>query len=139
MKKAMLLALTSLITFSSSAEVVFKCHQPFSVFDPDFQQGQELYLDIVIEKEGVDLDFGREYGPSLKPVAISATDQFSFGEDSNTFGARWGDRYLSMVYLGNYNWGAFVKVGENEYDLPREVELLCKEVVDVLDFFSSLN
>ncbi len=139
MKKAVTLVLASLISLSSSAEVVFKCHQPFSVYDPSFQQGEELYLDVEIDQMGVDLDFGRAYGPSFKPVSEVATDQFGFDAGTNTFGARWGKRYLSMVYLGNLSWGAYVKLGSNEYDLPEEVELQCREAVDVLDFASSLN
>lgn len=139
MKKVVLLALTSLISLSSSAEVVFKCYQPFSVYDPSFQQGEELYLDVEIDQNGVNLDFGRAYGPSLKPVAGMTTDMFGFDEGTNTFGARWGERYLSMVYLGNYNWGAFVKIDSNEYELPEEVELMCREALDVLEFASKLN
>ncbi len=139
MQKFITAVLFSTVMASVSAEVIFKCHQPFNVFDPSFQQGEELYMDISVEGTEVKLDFSRAFGASFYPINSKDTSFFGFGDGANSFSARWGEQYLSMVYMGNLNWGAFVKIGENSYDLSSEVELLCRESVDILELASSLN
>ena len=138
MNKFLMGVLLCTLCTSASAEVLFKCHQPFSVFDSSFEQGQELYLDIEVEGDNVILDFGRSFGPSLFPMDPEKTKNFFFGEGANSFTTHWDKQYLSMVFLGG-QWGAYVQIGENELGLPKEVEFLCREAVDVLEFVTNLN
>jgi hypothetical protein len=137
--KLILMSLMTILSIATSAEVAYKCHQPFSLFDPEFEQGSELYLDIVIEKNGVELVFGRSFGEDLIPASIEETVKFNFGGDTSTFSAYWGKETLSMVYLGNLNWGAHIEMGENQLDLPMSVEMMCKESIDILEFANRLK
>lgn len=138
--KLVFASLFLVLSISSKAMTIYKCHQPFNVNDPNFQQGDELYLDIALEglgeKTGLRMDFGRSFGPTMVAMKSEETDRFSFGADVSTFTAFWKNKYLSMVYIGNFTWGAYIKVGENEFDLPREIEMICKEEVDILDLSS---
>lgn len=126
----------------TQAEVVFKCYKSMSVMDPAFEQGTELYVDISIEAQRVDLDFGRAYGPSYIPTQEIQPARFGFSDDTSYFSARWENgSYISMVYLGG-QWGLVTSLSEEfraELDLPKEEEFYCRENVDVLEFTSRSN
>ena len=139
MNKFLLLTIVGLLSMPSFAQTIFKCHKPFSVFDPSFEQGQELYLDISIKNSAVTVEFSQGFGPELNPFNKSEMDRFFFSEDMTHFVSHWGENYLSMVYLGNLSWGAYVNVGDNDLGLPEEVEMQCRENVDIAEFANGLN
>lgn len=140
MKKLCLMTMLGSLSLCCNAEVIFKCHQPFSIFDPSFEQGSELYLDVSVDQnKEASLIFGRSSGANILPVDPGNTDHLAFSGDTTSFYAAWGHSSLSMVYTGNLTWGAFVKLGENDLGLPKEVEMQCRENVDILDFATGLN
>jgi len=97
-------------------------------------------LDISAEhSKEISLIFGRSFGDDILPIDPKNTDRLAFSADTTSFYAAWGQSYLSMVYTGNLTWGAFVKLGENDFGLPKEVEMQCHENVDILDFATGLN
>lgn len=118
------MSIVGLLSTPSFAQTIFKCHKPFSVFDPSFEQGQELYLDVSIENNAVKVEFSQGFGPELNPFEKSETDQFFFSQDSGHFVP---------------HWRAYENIGDNDLGLPDELELKCRENVDIIKFANGLN
>lgn len=124
-----LLLMTIFLTFLSlnvAAVKLFDCEKPVGPFSSDFQQGDELFLDVLLNDEGMgELKIFRLYGKELI-LPLVDKEGIRANLDGGTFTMRWQNGYLSMVYLGGKTWGGFVS--QKTYDLiPKENEFLCQE------------
>jgi len=123
---------------ASETDIVFKCHLPQSVFDPNFEQGTELYMDITFNVESKEPQitlYGNE-GPIIRPFEENTSSAFGFSSDFSSFGSRWNNSYLSMVYLGGKSWGAYLRIEtlpqERPNSLTHESEMQCTERIDIM-------
>lgn len=107
---------------------LFGCHKPINPYDPNFEQGQERFLDVYIEggNQSLSLDYYDMAG-SIELVPQENRPSYLIGADFTTFTSQWQDGLLSMVFLGNGYWGAFLKQGLFEQ------ELLCRELIRLED------
>ncbi|GAB4011518.1 MAG: hypothetical protein Fur0010_06120 [Bdellovibrio sp.] len=125
------------ISFQSFAAVkVFHCHRPMNIFDPNFQQGSELYLDITYEGSTVsDLAVYGAAGSDVSLISNRSTLRSQFSADFSHHLVRWDQNYLSMVGIGPLTWGAYLELNELPELAPESLgltnELLCKELIDV--------
>lgn len=105
---------------------MFNCHVPINPYDPNFQQGDEKFLKVFFHKSVnlISLQASDMTGvlPELKE---SLKWSYNINEDLSNLSARITNGYLSMVYLGNSYWGAFLKNQEIED------EFLCREILNL--------
>jgi len=134
MKKYLLLfSLLALLPQAATAVTIFKCQLPVSNFDPTFQQGQELYLDVLWENQAPRVLLYRSFGPKVEVKKNLPMLSFGFANAYSSFQVTWLGRksYLSMVYLGGETWGAYLKYENPVQGLPKESELICTEKINV--------
>jgi len=112
---------------------VFRCQLPISPLGGDFQQGQELYLDVSYQQGEPIVELYRLSGPKLIVHQDQEIKRYGFSPDYSSFLTTWKDSksYLSMVYLGEKNWGAYLKLDPTQSDFPSESEFMCKELQDI--------
>ena len=122
-----------IISQGTLGSTIFKCQLPITPFDPDFQQGQELYLDVLWQEQSPKVLLYRSFGPKVEVNKEVAIRRFGFTNSHSSFLVSWEGResYLSMVYLGGETWGAYLKYENPLQGLPVQSEFMCKEATDV--------
>jgi len=124
----MITTLFLLFTLTSSAEKIFSCYKPINPYDPTFSQGQEMFMDILVEdSEQTVISLSRMAG---REVQFKKSSPLRISDDFSTISLRIEGGYLSMVYLGGTSWGAFLKQ-TSEADFPIENEFMCRELLDI--------
>ena len=120
---------------TSGALRVFDCEKRFSLHDTRFQQGSEFQIFIHLQPDGnlrMDMVQGLTQTSPLFLDSEMQSKNFSSEQSLgviNYEGDRW-KTYVSMVYLGNAEWGMVIPIPEN---FPRlsiegnELELYCNE------------
>jgi hypothetical protein len=107
-------------------QLLFNCHLPINPYDPNFQQGDEKFLKIFYypKEKLISFDLSDMSG-NLSDISKKQRWPFLLDEGLSTLSSRFPKGYLSMVYLGNANWGAFLK------NCDQEDEFLCREILNV--------
>ena len=131
------LLLIYIITYISIAQIradiepvkTFSCQSSYSMFDPSFQQGDELFVDVYINNDGnVDVRVSQMFGPEY---TVLSNKPFSIGESRTNISTKISNgSYLSMVFLGSDNWGLYLKTKEGQKPdfLSTDIEVMCKQV-----------
>ena len=125
-----------ILSNSIYATALFKCELPISLFNSGFEQGQELFMDVLLEDNEPEVMLFSGSGPKAHVNKNLAVEYVGFSADRSTFVISWGAEgsYLSMVYLGNKTWGAYLRYENPENSFPKESELICKELEGASSF-----
>lgn len=133
-----LILISSVVSLADGSVKIFKCQSEHSLFDPDFSQGSESFINIYYNPNTKKTRL--QSVPSVgKPVDILTLDentQTRFELDHSVARFQWSQEnskpVLNMVYLGAF-WGMAIKVSQSmaerdpELSDKRELELRCEE------------
>jgi len=135
----------------ASSETLFRCKSEVPFFDPNFEQGDEIYLDVTydLQKKWVAV----KHLPSLgKPNLLFLGEDMSVflpQLEESSFFVRWNrgskSAYMNLVYLGQQRWGMAIKASfplaqlHPELRVGSEIEILCKETPWLSKLFENNN
>ena len=132
MKRLLILYIIAYITIAQARATeglvkTFSCKSVHNMFDIHYQQGDDHFVDIYINENGnfyiVDTGFNG------KPKVLFNDTPYDL-KIERTFITAMEDglnQYVSMAFLGNNNWGLFIKNSQVS-TFPSEAELRCKQV-----------
>lgn len=109
---------------TSHAAPLFKCTTLNNIFDSDFVQGEELFLDIDLTEGKYQLSLYGFEGPVINLNSKSEMKKSGFFNDDTLFYLAWNEEYISAVYLGDNNWGAYLKYKRE--NVSSEAEFMCE-------------
>lgn len=139
------LAVISILTATTTAQAdtkLFSCKPLISIFDPTYQQGDDIYVDIYINaKNQTKLQYATSIGPAITLFDYNDLTHFHLDLKQSTSLSEWkNETYISMVYIGE-KWGAVLKFPKAltkdhlTFTAGEEKDLLCTES----EFFESLQ
>lgn len=132
----------ALTTTSNAGTKLFSCKPLVSIFDPTYQQGDDIYVDIYINaKNQTQLQYATSIGPTVTLFDYDDLTHFHLDLEQSTSLSEWkNETYISMVYIGE-KWGAVLKFPKAltkdhlTFTAGEEKDLLCTES----EFFETLQ
>ena len=111
--KLVFASLFLVLSISSKAMTIYKCHQPFNVNDPNFQQGDELYLDLEtymarVEKRVPPAQKGEKRGDLILEMSFGGSRLAHVKARMKLMGRDYLD-YLTLIRSGD-EWRIVAKI-----------------------------
>jgi hypothetical protein len=120
---------SSLANKTSSFAKTFECKTQFHIFSQDYQQGDDLYVDIYLSENGkIKVKIAESFGPDYELFQTEGND-YSMEINDTFLVSKNESSFISMAFLGDNNWAAHINIHtlDRAEFVPNELEIHCKQ------------